>query len=484
MIVLPATTQTPESKLESIKSRLKKLNLSEVALIRKCGPVADLRKSTREVKVNAVDCSTDLVSIDRNRSQRYTTTPQENVGVELTTFSCSRPPLFPKPKLSIYSASLRENVTSPKVKIDTLQKDLNLKRNGRDRLCLYSDLKEDNAASAESNKNKCPLPCLDCRDFSKVDQHAANYDRRHVSSIANLADDLCNPFESKVDKARAIFTWLHHNIAYDTKSFFQNNVRHQTPEVTLRTGISVCQGYTELFEKLANHAGLEAIVISGHGKGYGYKPGSCDGVFQLKNHAWNAVKLDCGKWQLIDPCWGAGHVDNNETYVKLFKPTAFTSSPETFRKKHFPFHPKYQFCATELSWEEYVMMEEQPMIYSEFINKGFSEVTIQPCTRTIKPKPTKFVITSKCPHTLIPPEDRYVVLLNVDGIRTPFQVDSRGTTWTCETTAIRESSVVQVDLLEKLGSRNAKGISVNEYVRTAQNYGYSLCTLCSWNVKE
>lgn len=111
-------------------------------------------------------------------------------------------------------------------------------------------------------------------------------------------------------------------------------------------------------------------------------------------------------------------------------------------------------------------------------------MTLQPCWRTIKPEPTKFIITSKCPHTLIQPEEQYVLLLQVDGVHIPFQVNSNGTTWTCETSAIQEGSVVRAHLLETIGGRDAKGIRVQEYLRLVRNNGHSWCYLCSWDVKK
>lgn len=59
--------------------------------------------------------------------------------------------------------------------------------------------------------------CLVCRDFSGPDNVAAQYpssvvDRR--DPVGYLASVLCGPFPSPTDKARAIFTWCHHNIAY------------------------------------------------------------------------------------------------------------------------------------------------------------------------------------------------------------------------------------------------------------------------------
>jgi len=150
--------------------------------------------------------------------------------------------------------------------------------------------------------------CMICRDFSAPDYHATLFPRQHVSSLQALAQQLTAPFPSPTDKARVILTWLHHNIDYNVNDFFSGNLKHSTPESTLRSGLAVCEGYAALFTNLATYAGLESIVITGHGKGFGYAPlapGSPLPPFD-GNHAWNAVKVDNGEWRLCDPCWYSG----------------------------------------------------------------------------------------------------------------------------------------------------------------------------------
>ncbi|KAF4948227.1 hypothetical protein F66182_18544, partial [Fusarium sp. NRRL 66182] len=154
--------------------------------------------------------------------------------------------------------------------------------------------------------------CMICRDFSGPDNHAAQFPRQSLptNDLAWLATQLTAPFPSLTDKARALFTWLHYNIRYDVDAFFNNNVQPSTPAKTLSTGLAVCEGYAGLFATLATHAGLEALVIGGHGKGFGHSqlaPGSTIPPFEA-GHAWNAVRIDGVKWKLVDPCWGAGAV--------------------------------------------------------------------------------------------------------------------------------------------------------------------------------
>ena len=180
------------------------------------------------------------------------------------------------------------------------------------------------AIMASKPKLGAASSCLRCRDFSGPDAHAARFPRTQLpsSEVGWLAQQLCAQFSSPTDKARAIFTWLHHNVDYDVYSFFHKTVQPSTPEKTIASGLAVCEGYAGLFAALALKAGLQAMVCSGASKGYGHEPlqpGQPIPPF-ASTHAWNAVKIDNGEWKLIDSCWGAGHIgcqNKNEGYVVL-----------------------------------------------------------------------------------------------------------------------------------------------------------------------
>lgn len=123
--------------------------------------------------------------------------------------------------------------------------------------------------------------------------------------VGRLARGLCDPLPSYTDKARAIFTWFHHNVAYDAEAFFGNKVRSQSPEQTIFSGRAVCQGYAETYKAIADRAGLDCIVGGGHGKGIGHEPlkrGQRAPPADPSGHAWNAVRIDGGGWKLVDAC--------------------------------------------------------------------------------------------------------------------------------------------------------------------------------------
>jgi len=257
-------------------------------------------------------------------------------------------------------------------------------------------------------------PCLVCRDFTAPDTHAATFPLASVPSLDWLATQLTTPLSSPTDQARAIFTWLHHNISYDVVAFFNNNVQPSTPASTLHSGLAVCEGYAGLFTALASKSGLESVVVSGHGKGFGFStlPPSAPIPAESTGHAWNAVKIDNGFWKLIDPCWGAGNVGGKgQPYNKHFSPRQFTMSNEEFGLRHYPAN-KSQFFRSDgrrVSWEEYIVGDtggELVQVYSGVAEKeGVSETGFLPKYKKINispsahPGPTiRFQFSRVCEH--------------------------------------------------------------------------------------
>ena len=233
----------------------------------------------------------------------------------------------------------------------------------------------------ESSSSSSTSECLLCRDFLAADEHAARFPRSSVPNgdLAWLAHQLSAPFPSLTDKARAIFTWMHHNITYDTEAYFSGASKRSTatPASTFQTGLAVCAGYAGLYNTLATNAGLECIKISGHSKGFGFKSPSSSSTAAIpaykSTHAWNAVRIDGGRWKLIDSTWGAGHIDSSTNrYVKQFDSKMFTMDNEEFGLRHFttePAHfflsedPKYggegggMMVSSPPSWESYILAD-------------------------------------------------------------------------------------------------------------------------------
>ncbi|KAG6034759.1 hypothetical protein E4U41_006397 [Claviceps citrina] len=255
--------------------------------------------------------------------------------------------------------------------------------------------------------------CWVCRDWSGPDMVAAQFPRQSLprnDAVGHLARGLCDPFPSYDDKARAIFTWCHHNILYDTVSFFNSDVRHHSVEDTIFSGKSVCQGYAEVYMAVAKRAGLDCIVVCGHGKGFGHaalKKGERPPPAKPDGHAWNAVRVDSGAWKLVDACWGAGHIcATTKSYKQEFSPREFTLSNELFGRRHFPQDPKHQFRADGhvMTWDEYYTggLDGEPFQWFGTGNQeGLSEESVEPKNKDISVnsgQAVRFQFSHHCEH--------------------------------------------------------------------------------------
>jgi hypothetical protein len=346
--------------------------------------------------------------------------------------------------------------------------------------------------------------CLICRDFSRPDKLAAQYPRQSNPGISTeyLARVLCGHFDSPTDKARAIFTWLHHNIDYDCEAFFGKTVKHCTPENTLARGLAVCGGYAGLFVAIALKAGLECVMVTGHGKGYGYaqpKEGSPIPPPDPSGHAWNAVRIDDGEWKLIDPCWGAGHVDK-QRYVRKFAPSHFTSSNEDFGLRHFPADDAYflRRDGRTLSWEEYIVgpdRHEKLQLYGVVEEYGINQTSFIPPQKAIKVNAagtTRFQFSKMCLHWDhvkngggLP----YCMILKINGLDgleedfVPFEYD--GTYWWVDVVTKRLGTALQkvhVYSVTSVSGKDVRGMSKREYLSRKGREGMGFQSVATWDL--
>lgn len=349
--------------------------------------------------------------------------------------------------------------------------------------------------------------CLHCRDFSKPDDHAARFPRDSIPStdIGWLSHQLTSPFPSATDKARAIFTWLHHNIAYDVVAFFGNCVKRGTPQSTFASGLAVCEGYASLFVALAVKAGLEAIVVGGNGKGFGYsalRPGDPVPPYS-SGHAWNAVKIDGGEWKLIDPCWGAGVVNGaGQPYSKRFAPEQFTKSNDEFGLSHFPEDSSRQYRkdGRRVSWEEYITGNKSgtaAQMFNGFVaEEGLSEISFAPVANPIvlsqQGPAVRFSFQKVCPHwdpAKCGKGAFYVYVLHLEGLdgtdrnHLPFQQGDG--IWWCDVPVRdlgRPGQKATICAVNSFDNKDGRGVTVDEYRRKKGRVGMSFGFVGQWQV--
>jgi len=362
--------------------------------------------------------------------------------------------------------------------------------------------------AVQSRPAPTPAPtsgCLICRDFSGPDTVASQHPRHSLPQTGDvtgyLANVLCSPFTSATDKARAIFTWLHHNIAYDTAAFFGNRVKHVDPKDTIASGLAVCGGYAGVYTAIALKAGLEAVMVTGHGKGYGYtalQPGEPVPESNPTGHAWNAVRIDGGEWKLLDACWGAGNV-GNQVYNKKFTPSYFTMSNDDFGLKHFPEDRGYFFRSDGRvpTWEEYYLgphRAEPLQIYGAVEDHGLSQTSFSPPTKRIpiNDEVVRFQFSKACEHWdhekngQGKPYPMILKINGVDGRNEDYVAFENNDFWYWADVPAKDLGApgqkVSCYAVTSVNNRDARGMTRREYLNKKGKCAMQFGGVCVWEL--
>jgi hypothetical protein len=350
--------------------------------------------------------------------------------------------------------------------------------------------------------------CLLCRDFALPDgvaaQHPSHSLPRH-DAVGYLARVLCDPFPSHTDKARAIFTWCHHNVAYDCESFFGGNIQYKSADDTIFSGKAVCAGYAETYKSIADRAGLECVVVTGHGKGFGHRALKKGQPLpkQEDNHAWNAVRIDQGEWKILDACWGAGNVgEQTHQFTKEFKPDQFTLSNEALGLRHYPNDRRYFFRkdGRAPTWEEYVIGPnepgvEPPTLFTNFHEEGYDEQTVAPTRLEIPVYSNgvvRFQFARMCEHWNTEKHGKgkqVLLLLSVGGLdgrkKELIPMETDGFWWWVDANSRdlgAPGETVSVIAMSTMGNQDARGATKEEYFAKKGKVGMSWNGVIKWNL--
>lgn len=180
------------------------------------------------------------------------------------------------------------------------------------------------------------------------------------AQVAALAKEVVQGHSGERDKALALYDWIAKNIRYDIAAYLAKDLPDPSPDVVLSTRLTVCEGYARLFMAMAHSVGLEAVMVPGNSKGFAPDEDNSE-----PDHAWNAVKLD-GNWVLLDPTWGAGHIDESKAFVAEFTRDWFDVPPQQFACSHLPVEPKWQLLSSPLSAEVFWAQPSLSHLYFDY----------------------------------------------------------------------------------------------------------------------
>lgn len=209
-------------------------------------------------------------------------------------------------------------------------------------------------------------------DFTELDRIAKNLGYTG-SSPQELADLLARHVTTDTEKARIIYAWITQHIAYDVPAFMdaiRNDVYPDvSPKKILRDRTTICSGYSNLYQILAEAMNLKSVIVIGYAKGA--TPPN-DARFQNVNHAWNAVQLEDG-WYLLDATWGAGSI-RNEKFIANYQPYYFATAPDELINHHFPEDTGWQLLSQHRTRANF---DNLPNIAARFYNLGLDLVDHQ-----------------------------------------------------------------------------------------------------------
>ncbi len=235
---------------------------------------------------------------------------------------------------------------------------------------------------------------LTAQNFFELDAFA-----RSVSfsqDYKEKAVELTENYNSELDKARSIFSWIAYHISYDEKRYqstvsrggsnklrieanTQEELDQKIEEMiegfikdALKKKKGVCQDFAYLYKAMAEHIGMECEFVTGFGR---FDPSQIGREKVTSNHAWNAIKID-GVWTLMDLTWSTGMGQANHLEEGFFK-----VDPKLFILSHFPDDDQWQLLDEPVDAKAF---SNQAFMFPAYLSFGVKNHT--PNTREIDKK--------------------------------------------------------------------------------------------------
>ncbi|WP_161499371.1 transglutaminase domain-containing protein [Flavipsychrobacter stenotrophus] len=156
-----------------------------------------------------------------------------------------------------------------------------------------------------------------------------------TKTITGIAKYINVHFATDEEKVRAAFIWVASTFSYDVPNMVKQDIK-QTPQSkiskALATHSSVCEHYALVFNEVCNTMGITSYVVTGCTR----KNGSAS----VLPHAWCCAKVD-GKWQLYDPTWASGYVQDGK-FVRKINDAFYKVDPYKMIATHMPFDPMWE----------------------------------------------------------------------------------------------------------------------------------------------
>lgn len=238
-------------------------------------------------------------------------------------------------------------------------------------------------------------------DFSKADNIAKSHRKSKLKDLNKLTYLLTQNLDSDIEKFRAIYMWVTHNIANDHRLYKKNNrkrkkfandsialeewnskLKRELFKKLLKRKKTICTGYAYLIKEMSDIVGIEATMVAGVGK----ITELTEEDFNDPNHTWNAVKIN-EKWYLSDPTWASGiSYPEQGRFVFDYNNGYFLSDPELFIMNHYPIDSKWSLLDKDIpAFKDFL---NAPLIYGDAYTSLLKHVSPKKMHHEIKEEDT------------------------------------------------------------------------------------------------
>lgn len=140
--------------------------------------------------------------------------------------------------------------------------------------------------------------------YSRIDKHARFIAQRQPRDYKVIAHKLVGPANTKMERVRAIYTWMSNYFQYDVDRYRKKQYRSyqlSIQEIVDRKK-GICGDLAQVFKAMCDEVDIKCYYVTGSvPKRFLY-------LFpKIGHHAWNVVEID-GEWYHMDPTWGSGLV--------------------------------------------------------------------------------------------------------------------------------------------------------------------------------
>ncbi|MEE3999564.1 transglutaminase domain-containing protein [Tenacibaculum sp. FZY0031] len=217
--------------------------------------------------------------------------------------------------------------------------------------------------------------------FSQISKNNNLTPYHQVKSTKQLAQLINHNFNSDMEKAKFLFSWLTSNIRFYSSSnnstlkepklivYYNDDdlkrrrkiINDKIAEKTILSKEGVCLGISITFKKVCDLLNIENELIKGYTK---TSPDDIGNKPKFKNHAWNAVKIN-NEWILVDATYGIKF--DSELLKQVPNFNYFNISKEKIRLTHYPSTKKWLDYINQAPLNSFSHL---PMVWEPFLESN------------------------------------------------------------------------------------------------------------------